>query len=66
MERTGEKIVDILHKSNPWEAVHCERDDCMFCESGDGKLLGKCKKRNVVYETECLICKPGGEVRGGE
>ena len=21
------------------------------------RMIGKCKKRNIVYETECLICK---------
>ena len=56
VERTGEKITEILHKSNPWEAVNCGRDDCAFCKSSNEKLIGKCKKRNVVYETECLIC----------
>ena len=55
VERTGEKLVDILHKSNPWEAIHCNRDDCAFCSSNNEKLIGKCKKRNIVYETECLI-----------
>ena len=30
VERTGEKLVDIIHKSNPWEAIHCQRDDCIF------------------------------------
>jgi len=57
VERTGEKLCDILHKSNPWEAIHCPRDDCIFCSSKDEKLIGKCKKRNIVYETECQICK---------
>ena len=64
VERIGEKIVDILHKSNPWEAVHCMRDDCVFCNSNNEKLIGKCKKRNIVYETECLICK--GELRDAD
>ena len=63
VEKTGKKLVDIIHKSNPWEAVDCNREDCMFCKGGNEKLVGKCKKRNVVYETECLICK---EEEGGE
>ena len=25
------------------------------------KLIGKCKKRNIVYETECMTCKGGEE-----
>ena len=67
VERTGEKIVDILHKSNPWEATHCGREDCMYCGSRNEKLVGKCKKRNIVYETECLLCKGEmGEADGFE
>ena len=31
VERTREKLVNLLHKSNPWEAVNCKREDCMFC-----------------------------------
>ena len=57
VERTGEKLVDILHKSNPWEDTYCEREDCAFCNGGNTKLIGKCKKRNIVYETECLLCR---------
>ena len=30
VERTGRKLVDILHKSNPWEAVDCVREDCIL------------------------------------
>ena len=61
VERTGEKIQDILHKSNPWEGIHCGRIGCNFCDSGDEKLVGKCKQRNIVYENECITCKEGGE-----
>ena len=61
VERTGEKLEDILHKSNPWEGEHCGRKGCNFCDSGDKKLLGKCKQRNIVYENECLLCKGGGD-----
>ena len=65
VERIGKKLVDILHKSNPWEAIHCEREDCMFCNSGEEKLLGKCKSKNIVYETECMLCKRDERKWGG-
>ena len=55
VERTGEKLENILHKSNPWQATHCKRSDCAFCSNE--KLIGKCKTRNIVYETECMLCK---------
>ena len=65
VERTGEKLEDILHKSNPWEGEHCGRKGCNFCDSGDSKLVGKCKLRNLVYENECLLCKGGIEKQKG-
>ena len=47
IERTGEKIVDALHRSNPWEDLDCVRDLCFFCGGGDEKMVGKCKQRGV-------------------
>ena len=58
VERAGEKVSDILHKSNPWNGLPCDRKECRMCSTGNEKLWGKCKERNVVYENECLICKP--------
>ena len=55
VERTEKKVDDLLHKSNPWVAESCERKGCIFCESGDKKLVRKCKNRNIVNENECLI-----------
>ena len=55
VERTGEKLVDCLHKSNPWIATDCEREGCQFC--GDEKTKGKCKSTGIVYEIECITCK---------
>ena len=46
VERTGEKLENILHKSNPWEATDCKRDDCAFCTNE--KLIGKCKTQNIL------------------
>ena len=33
VERTGEKLTDILHKSNAWEDNFCDRADCLVCAS---------------------------------
>ena len=38
VERSGEKIEDILHKSNPWDGEPCGRECCVFCDSSDKKL----------------------------
>ena len=50
VERTGEKLTDILHKSNAWEDNFCDREDCLVCESAGEEG----KKRNVIYETYCI------------
>ena len=64
VERAGDKIVDLLHRSNPWDNTDCERKDCLMCSSvTEGGRKGLCKKRNVVYETYCEIC---GTVREEE
>ena len=58
VEKTGEKIEDILHKSNPWDSNDCERLDCLLCNSaGEKRRKGQCKKRSVVYETYCINCE---------
>ena len=64
VERAGEKLMDLLHKSNPWDKTLCGREDCKLCNGTDEKLWGTCKTRNIVYETECYTCKEKNE--GGE
>ena len=33
VEKAGEKIVDLLHKSNSWSKEDCQREDCIVCSS---------------------------------
>ena len=61
VERTGETLEEILHKSNPWEKIDCGRDDCGICGQEEGKMDGKCKRRSVVYETQCGTCEVNSE-----
>ena len=56
VERAGNKIVDVLHKSNAWSMMDCERDDCLIC-STETSRKGTCRRRNVLYETFCITCK---------
>ena len=59
VERAGDKIQDLLHKSNPWEDQDCERKSCPTCESSsksDKCEFKDCSKRSVVYETWCQTC----------
>ena len=58
VEKTGNKLENILHKSNAWGDEDCCRNDCIMCGSaGENEKKGQCKKRNVVYETYCLLCE---------
>ena len=62
VERGGTKLVDILHKSNPWAGQDCGRAGCLLCKSRreEGKKDKQdCKKRNLVYQTTCQTCKEG-------
>ena len=60
VERSGRKLVDTLHKSNPWENSKCERNDCIPCQSSQKEQKEKfrsCKKRSILYETWCHTCE---------
>ena len=58
VERVGEKIVDILHKSDPWKNLDCQRPECWSCQSAENEFgKGNCYRRNITYETYCLTCQ---------
>ena len=60
VERSGTRIVDILHKANPWQGADCQRPRCLICSTKQKteKDLGQdCSLRNIVYETWCLTCE---------
>ena len=59
VEEAGEKIVDILHSSNPWKGEDCGRQGCLLCKTKEMTGKGKkqdCMKRSLVYETWCETC----------
>ena len=62
VEKTGDKLVDLLHQSDPWNNLDCERPDCLPCSSaGENEKKGQCKKKSVVYETYCMTCMENEE-----
>ena len=66
VERTGTKLVDLVHKSDPWSDLDCEREDCLLCNSSNSEQRkGLCKRRNVVYQTYCLSCQEKIEYEKG-
>ena len=59
VEETGDTVKDTVHKSNPWAGGDCQREDCLLCRSGDKN--GDCRRRNLVYKTQCGECKEKGK-----
>ena len=58
VERGGNKLTDLLHKSNAWSSRDCLRDDCLMCNSAESESeKGKCYRRNITYETFCITCQ---------
>jgi hypothetical protein len=58
----------LLPSTNPWGPQDCTRKDCVTCNNNDEKRID-CRKRNILYESECVICKEvkkAGEVKDGE
>ena len=54
VERAGRKLVETLHKSNPWENSLCERKSCLPCTSSKKEMdesVRNCKKRSIIYQT---------------
>ena len=59
MELGGQKMKDLLCKSNPWENSDCGRLDCFSCSSSSKEKEPKfknCYRRSVFYETWCNTC----------
>ena len=59
VEKGGTKLIDLLHKVNPWAGQDCSRDRCLLCTSKkreDKSNTQDCKRRNCLYETYCWTC----------
>jgi hypothetical protein len=60
VERAGDSLEGLLHKSNPWSGADCAREKCLLCETKQSHPQyenQRCSKRNVVYETWCETCR---------
>ena len=60
VEKAGDKLIDQLHKSNPWRGEDCARVGCLHCltKIWTGKYKTQCcKRRNLIYETWCRSCE---------
>ena len=60
VEGVGSKLKNLLPNSNPWKGTGCSREGCIPCaQPGDRKQ--DCRKRNIVYESKCVLCNPDVE-----
>ena len=57
-EAAGAPLGLLLPSTNPWGPQDCNRLDCITCSQGDEKRID-CRKRNILYESECTICNVG-------
>ena len=48
--------VQVATKHKLLGAGDCGREDCPVCNQGD-EMLQNCKKRNILYESSCKLCK---------
>ena len=69
VEKSGNKLEDILTKKDPWRGADCGRANCFLCNT---KLITEkdknkdCTKRNIVYEIRCLTCETNEKERIAE
>ena len=59
VERSGDSLVNILHKADSWAGQDSLSTKCMLCRTKikTGKHLTQdCTKRNIIYETWCIDC----------
>ena len=60
-ESAGTPLSLVLPSTNPWGPQDCGRDDCVLCQQPNEKRIN-CRKRNILYESECLLCKEDKKV----
>ena len=59
VEKAGDKLEDLLTKSNPWQGLDCGRKGCLLCKTKlkTGRNLSQdCHTRNLVYKSWCMTC----------
>ena len=60
VELSGSHLSHLFPNTNPWAGMDCGRKDCVTCGQGGEEMID-CKKRNILYESECTVCNPGRE-----
>ena len=63
-ESAGTPMGMLLPSTNPWGPQDCTRKDCVTCNQNDDKRID-CRKRNILYESECVLCQEVKKTEGG-
>ena len=63
-ESAGTALSMLLPSTNPWGPQDCSRLDCVTCNQGDERRID-CRKRNILYESECQLCAETKKDRKG-
>ena len=58
VERAGATLAHQILNQTPWTKEACGRIGCKPCVSKPGS----CKKKNLTYTIECIVCKTQGKV----
>ena len=62
VERSGKMLKRMLQITDPEGNSSCQRPTCLVCcNAVDEKDVGKCRKRNITYQTTCQQCKAVGK-----
>ena len=57
VEMGGTKLGQLFANTDPWSGGACERADCYTCHQGGGAdKLEDCFRRNILYESRCMVC----------
>ena len=64
-ETSGAKLCHVLPNTNPWSGAMCGRQRCYPCGQGT-EVIEDCKRRNIVYESSCSLCKEDHEMKQGD
>ena len=60
VELSGTPLQRLLPNTNPWAGQPCGRTGCYTCGQGE-EHIQDCKRRNILYESCCILCNPDGE-----
>ena len=55
VEKAGASIKSRVCRYNPWADIMCTDLNCLPCTMSEKQV--DCKRRDLVYEVECITCK---------